>query len=81
MNFILQEKEHLFTKLANKEINGPIETLLKKRKKIKKLGFKNKNDCKEIITLKKGKWDREEHNRFLEICLKHGNNWPKVNYF
>ncbi len=30
------------------------------------------------ISIRKGKWDKDEHNHFLKICLIHGNNWPKV---
>lgn len=49
-----------------------------KRKNLKALKIKKAKNSDNSI--RKGKWDKEEHYRFLEICLKHGNNWPKVNF-
>lgn len=28
--------------------------------------------------LRQGRWDEEEHNRFLKACFDHGEDWPKV---
>jgi len=48
-----------------------------KRKKITTLKIKKRKFNENIF--QRGKWDKEEHKRFLEICLLHGNKWPKVN--
>ena len=28
--------------------------------------------------IKSGKWSKEEHMKFLNACMNHGNNWFKV---
>jgi len=57
--------------------NQTTENEFLKRKKIKILEIKKaKNNENNIL---KGKWEKDEHNRFLEICQNYGNNWPKVN--
>lgn len=32
-------------------------------------------------TINKGKWKRDEHERFLEACFYFNNDWNKVNLF
>lgn len=48
-----------------------------KLRKIKRK-FKEKDLRKDRI-FNEGKWTDLEHKIFLDTCLKHGNNWPKVN--
>lgn len=55
------------------------------RKKI--FGLKRNNLQKKIKfkvisnNLKTGRWEDSEHQKFLEACLKYGNNWRKVQFF
>lgn len=42
----------------------------------------SEQNCKveqsEKIKINNGKWTDEEHNKFVEACLKHGSNWVKI---
>ena len=43
--------------------------------------YLSKNDRKikrRKSRFKIGKWKKEEHDKFLELYLLHGSNWPKV---
>lgn len=40
----------------------------------------NTFDFRGDKTSRSGKWDNGEHLKFVEACLKHGNNWSKVFY-
>jgi SHAQKYF class myb-like DNA-binding protein len=42
---------------------------------------KNKNENEDNITGQNGRWDKNEHLRFLGGCLQYGNNWKKVETF
>ena len=42
---------------------------------------KNKNENEDEITGQNGRWDKNEHLRFLGGCLQYGNNWKKVETF
>ena len=38
-----------------------------------------KNESQEMVEeIKSGKWSKEEHIKFLNACMNHGNNWFKV---
>ena len=49
---------------------------LKKKRNIS-IG-KIKSNLNTTKNINNGKWGKDEHKKFLEICLIHGNNWPKV---
>jgi hypothetical protein len=34
---------------------------------------------KENQNIQLGRWTREEHQKFIRACLKHGKRWQKVN--
>ena len=42
---------------------------------------KIKNENEDEITGQNGRWDKNEHLRFLGGCLQYGNNWKKVETF
>lgn len=46
-----------------------------KIKERKRLKLRKKETKKEY---KEGKWDKEEHQDFIQACHKYGNNWAKV---
>jgi len=42
-----------------------------------------KNESQEMgEEIKSGKWSKEEHIKFLNACMNHGNNWfnVRINY-
>jgi len=53
------------------------EDLCKGRMTLKNLKMSN-NAENQKKNIRKGKWTKEEHIKFLELCLEHGNNWQKV---
>jgi hypothetical protein len=69
-----RDNKNLFT--TNEITNQPSKLLGRKR-----IGLIKPTKIKpEIDTngFRIGKWDALEHSQFLQACLKHGNNWPKV---
>lgn len=36
---------------------------------------KNENNS----SLNNGRWNYEEHKKFIDACIKYGGNWKKVN--
>ncbi len=48
-------------------------------KKMKRNGLLEKKQLKLRRILRKGRWTREEHSRFLKACLLYGSKWRKVN--
>lgn len=39
----------------------------------------NSRENEENGDYKNGRWEKQEHLKFLKGCLLHGNNWKKVN--
>ena len=55
--------------------------------KIFKFGIKKRkfiieeNSQTRCSIIHSGKWTKEEHIKFLNACMIHGNNWLKVNIY
>jgi len=50
-------------------------------KKMKRNGLLEKKQLKLRTILKRGRWTKEEHIRFIKACLLYGSKWKKVNTF
>jgi len=62
------------TKVWNKNIIAKVFSI----KKMKRNGLLEKKQLKLRTLLKKGRWSKEEHTRFLKSCLLYGSKWKKV---
>jgi hypothetical protein len=49
------------------------ETMIKKKRPRNRLHLVRESNYKE------GRWDTEEHQKFVKSCIIYGNNWRKVN--
>lgn len=47
-------------------------------KKMKRNGLLEKKQLKLKTVLRKGRWTKEEHIRFIKACLLYGSKWRKV---
>jgi len=49
--------------------------------KYKRDGLLDKEHAKsEYISKNVGKWTKEEHQKFIRACLKHGKQWQMVKF-
>ncbi len=81
MNMLLQELPKT-KKLCSLNIKRNLKAKIFSIKKMKRNGLLEKKQLKLRTALKKGRWTREEHTRFLRACLLYGSKWKKViNFF
>lgn len=77
MNLLLQELPNT-KKLCSLNVKRNLKVKIFSIKKMKRNGLLEKKQLKLITALKKGRWTREEHKRFLKACLLYGSKWRKV---
>lgn len=77
MNKLLEEYPKT-KKLCSLNVKRYLKAKIFAIKKMKRNGLLERKQLKLKITLKKGRWTREEHVRFLKACLLHGSKWKKV---
>lgn len=48
-------------------------------RKLKRNGLLEKRIIKKNGKIKTGRWEKDEHSRFINACLTYGPDWRKVN--
>lgn len=48
--------------------------------RLRKPGFRTQKFKISQSSFKRGRWDQDEHKKFIDACMTFGNNWRKVRF-